>query len=59
MPPYDGIPSRIAPEGFGYVLRYLGLQPEIGPCTGVATVIPDSVLWGGYGALPRGQPSNP
>jgi hypothetical protein len=59
MPTYDGTPSRIAPGGLGYVLRYLGLQPELEPCMGVPTVIPDSMLWGGYGALPRGQPSNP
>jgi hypothetical protein len=44
MPPYDGTPSRIAPRGLGYVLRYLRLQPELGPCTGVPTVIPNSVL---------------
>jgi hypothetical protein len=26
---------------------------------GVPTIIPNFVLWGSYGALPRGQPSNP
>jgi hypothetical protein len=44
VPPYDGIPSQIALRGLGYVLRYLGSQPELGPCMGVPTAIPDSML---------------
>jgi hypothetical protein len=28
-----------------YILRYLGLQPELRPCTGVPIVISDSMLW--------------
>jgi hypothetical protein len=59
MPPYDGIPLRIALGGLGYVFRYLGSQPELGPCMGIPTVIPDSMIWGGYGALLRGQPLKP
>jgi hypothetical protein len=45
MPSYDGISSRIALGGLRYVLRYLGSQLELGPCTGVPIVIPDSMLW--------------
>jgi hypothetical protein len=43
--------------GLGYILRYLGSQPKLGPSMGVPIVIPDYVLWGSYGALPRGQTS--
>jgi hypothetical protein len=59
MPPFDGIPSQIAPGGVGYVLGYLRLQPELWPCMDAPTVILDSVFWGGYEALPWGHPSNP
>jgi hypothetical protein len=59
MPPYDGIPSRIAPGGLKYVLGYLRSQPELWPCTGILTVIRDSMIWDSYEALPRSQPSNP
>jgi hypothetical protein len=44
MRPYNGIASRIAPEGLRYILGYLRSQPELWPCTGVPTIIPDFVF---------------
>jgi hypothetical protein len=52
--PFDGVRGidaylrwdtvTIALRGLEYVLRYLGSQPELGPCTDVPIVIPDSML---------------